>query len=186
MAKTAQVFEFESVPKTNRTKIFVFSALIVIFFLGFAGGIWYFRDGILNFLKSFRAPTNLTSPLGSAAVSGQRSGYVAVFMVNNQVYFGKLKNRESLYPVLTDVYYLRVQNALQPQDISGGNVKIEKGKAVTVPQQPGQDITLVKLGNELHGPVDEVIINRDQILFIEEMREDSKVVRAIKDFKEKK
>ena len=44
-------------------------------------------------------------------------------------------------------------------------------------QQP--EFTLIKLGGELHGPKDQMTINRNQILFIEELKADSKVVTAI-------
>jgi hypothetical protein len=69
---------------------------------------------------------------------------------------------------LTDIYYLQVG----PQ----------QGSA-TAPNQPSttpqQQISLVKLGNELHGPVDEMHISRAQILFYEDLKTDGQVVTAI-------
>jgi len=41
---------------------------------------------------------------------------------------------------------------------------------------------LIKLGNEIHGPADSMIITKDHILFIEQLKDDSKVVRAIKEY----
>jgi hypothetical protein len=41
------------------------------------------------------------------------------------------------------------------------------------------ELSLVKLGNELHGPQDEMKINASQVLFTERLRSDSKVVDAI-------
>jgi hypothetical protein len=38
---------------------------------------------------------------------------------------------------------------------------------------------LVKLGNELHGPTDELYINPNQVVFYEFLRDDSKVVESI-------
>lgn len=93
--------------------------------------------------------------------------YQAVFLTNNQVYFGKLSRSGSNYPVLRDIYYLRVTQALQPKD----------------PNTPAQQINLVKLGGELHGPEDEMRINKEQILFIEDLKADSQVVTAINDYK---
>jgi|SRR3989344_1709555 len=93
--------------------------------------------------------------------------YQAVFLSNNQVYFGKMSNLNSQFPKLTDIYYLRVTQALQPQD----------------PNSPQQQINLVKLGNELHGPEDAMRLNRDHILFVEDLKADSQVVTAINDFK---
>jgi len=86
--------------------------------------------------------------------------YQAVFLMNDQIYFGRLKNISSDYLILSDVYY----------------VKISESGA-------GQ---LVKLGiGEPHGPKDEMIINQDQILFWENMRFDSQVVKTIQNMKSK-
>lgn len=93
--------------------------------------------------------------------------YQAVFLTNNQVYFGKLSNLRSDYPTLNEIYYLRVTQTLQPRD----------------PNTPAQQLQLVKLGNELHGPEDEMKINKSQILFVESLKADSQVVKAINDYK---
>jgi|SRR3989344_1338360 len=77
----------------------------------------------------------------------------AVFLNNGQVYFGQLRELNKTYVVLENVYYLR-----QDQ------------------QQPN----LVKLGNEIHGPEDTMYIPKEQIIFWEDMRDDSPVVQAIK------
>jgi hypothetical protein len=45
------------------------------------------------------------------------------------------------------------------------------------------EINLVKLGGELHGPTDEMRINRDQILLVEDLRTDSNLVKAIDNYK---
>ena len=100
------------------------------------------------------------------------SGYQAVFLTNGQVYFGKLSSSNTDYPVLTDIYYLQVvQPPLQGQQ-SG-----------TSAAQSQQSISLVKLGNELHGPVDEMHISKQQILFYEDLKTDGQVVKAIQAYK---
>ena len=118
----------------------------------------------------------LQSPLG---LSTETSDYAAVFLVNNQVYFGKLAQPESPEPVLTDVFYLKVQQGIQPDETDNGGDQADVKKA-----QPKTDFKLIKLGNEIHGPTDQVKINRDQILFWENLRADSKVVEAIKAYQE--
>ncbi len=105
---------------------------------------------------------------GAAAPASQPSGYVAVFLTNGQVYFGKLKNPDADYVTLDDIYYLQVG----PQQGSATSA----GGASTTPQQ---QISLVKLGNELHGPVDEMHISRAQVLFYEQLKSDGQVVKAI-------
>ena len=95
------------------------------------------------------------------------SRYQAVFLSNNQVYFGKLSNLNSNFPTLSDIYYLQVTQTLQPRP-----------NTATQPQ-----INLVKLGGELHGPEDLMKINKDHILFVEDLKADSQVTNAIKDYK---
>jgi len=106
--------------------------------------------------------------LPSNVIPGARSRYQAVFLTNGQVYFGHLAKESSQYPVLTDIYYLQVNQpsqSLQPSENSSAN------------------INLVKLGGELHGPQDEMRVSRDQILFIEDLKADSRVMQAIEQFK---
>lgn len=80
--------------------------------------------------------------------------YQAVFLMNDQIYFGHLKNVNQDYLILYDVYYVKI----------GEN-------------DTGQ---LVKLGAiEPHGPKDQMIINKGQVLFWENMRFDSPVVKTI-------
>ena len=83
----------------------------------------------------------------------------AVFLTNGQVYFGYLSNPNGPIVSLADTYYLKSAEALQ----GGDNSKV----------------VLVKLGGELHGPEGTMQINRDQILFYENMRSNSKVNSAI-------
>ena len=100
------------------------------------------------------------------------NGYQAVFLVNNQVYFGKLVNQNGQFPVLTDIYYLQVNQPIQPVQTPG------QAAAAANPE-----INLVKLGGELHGPTDAMRINRDQILLVEDLRTDSNLVKAIENYK---
>lgn len=83
----------------------------------------------------------------------------AVFLSTGQVYFGKLVrvNKENI--VLKDIYYLSDTKDLSAND--------------------GKKISIVKLGEELHGPKDLMYIQRTHILFYEEMRSDSKINEAI-------
>lgn len=112
----------------------------------------------------------------SPAVTSENktSGYQAVFLANGQVYFGKLSDTAGTYATLRDIYYLQVsQSPLQgtPEQQSA--------------QQAQQQLLLVKLGDELHGPVDEMKINRDQILFYEDIKEDGRVMKSIREYQTK-
>lgn len=112
---------------------------------------------------------------GDKKAGDKVSGYQAVFLTNGQVYFGKLSGAHKDYVTLNDIYYLQVvnQNPIQGTQESSADT-----------QTPGQQpqLSLVKLGNELHGPLDEMKINREQILFFEDMKSDSKVMQAVKEY----
>ncbi len=96
------------------------------------------------------------------------NSYQAVFLSNGQVYFGKLYHENSKFSILTNIYYLQAAQSLQP---------LQEGQA------PPANINLVKLGGEMHGPTDEMRINREHILFIEDLKEDSRVLQSIKQLK---
>jgi uncharacterized membrane protein len=100
----------------------------------------------------------------------QRDKYQAVFLTNGQVYFGKLANSGD-YMQLSDVYYLQVQ-----QDVQGATEE----QSEEVAKDKESQVSLAKLGSELHGPEDAMQINRDQVLFWENLTDNSKVVSAIK------
>lgn len=84
--------------------------------------------------------------------------YYAVFLDNNQVYFGKMASKSKEEVILQNVYYLQ----------TGASPSTEAS------------FSLVKMGNELHAPKDEMYINMSHIVFYEELRDDSKVVQSIK------
>jgi hypothetical protein len=101
---------------------------------------------------------------------GSASGeWQAVFLSNGQVYFGQITSENTDTIVVEDIYYLQVTKSLQPAE----------GDA-----QQQNELSLVKLGNELHGPEDEMRINRAHVLFIENLKEEGKVVRAIQRYVE--
>ena len=104
-----------------------------------------------------------TSKLKKSTVSGKTRQ--AVFLSNSQVYFGYVSNQNDQYVTLKDIYYLQVQQPIQPKKEDDKDAKAQA--------------SLVKLGNELHGPKDEMRINREHILFIEDMKDGSKVNEAI-------
>ena len=95
--------------------------------------------------------------------------YQAVFLTNGQVYFGKLTKVDSSYVEITDIYYLQVQQTVQPKDATAA--------------ANNQQVSLAKLGGELHGPEDVMFISRQQVLFWENLKNDGKVAKAISDYK---
>ncbi len=111
------------------------------------------------------------------------SGYEAVFLTNGQVYFGKLSHSNDQYVELTSIYYLQVNQALQadgtPAATGTGTAANTAAAANSSASNQSTQLSLVKLGNELHGPADEMQINRDQILFFEDLKANGQVAQAI-------
>lgn len=96
--------------------------------------------------------------------------YQAVFLNGGQVYFGKIAelNQESL--VLSDIYYLRATQQVQPGQENQQN-----------------NFTLAKLGCELHRPTDIMVVNKEQVVFWENLKDEdgaNTVPGAIKQYKQ--
>ena len=93
--------------------------------------------------------------------------YQAVFLSSGQVYFGKLTAVDSQYLKLSGVFYIQSQ-----QDAASDEDQITT--------QDSTGMQLIKLGEEVHGPEDTMVINRDQMLFFENLKSDGKVTQLIK------
>lgn len=103
--------------------------------------------------------------------------YQAVFLSNGQIYFGQVVDVNSQTLVLEDIYYLRMSQALQ--------TGTEDLPAQAGDEPTADNFSLIKLGNEIHGPEDRMNINIDHVLFIEDLQDRSKVVEAIEAYKRK-
>ena len=139
---------FKGVGQNYKQAIFFFIAALIVIFV-----VWILWHGV-------------STVFGGGFPRADRDTYQAVFLTNNQVYFGKLKNFSREYVVLRDIYYLRVSSPLQQTSPPGA-------------QQPVPTINLIKIGSELHGPQDRMFIPKDRILFWENMKKDAQVMQAI-------
>ena len=104
---------------------------------------------------------------GAGADGIDRSKYQALFLSNgtitNNVYFGKLERISDGYYKLSDAFYIKAAQAAEDSK-----------------EQASSDLTLAKLGDtEIYGPQDTVIIPREQVLYYQNMKADSKIVEAI-------
>ncbi|MBA3679147.1 hypothetical protein H0W80_03090 [Candidatus Saccharibacteria bacterium] len=104
----------------------------------------------------------------NVSTSVKSSSYQAVFLSNNMVYFGKISEINDKYIKMTDIFYLQVQQPTTDQK-----------------NQNASQLSLTKLGNELHGPEDSMYINSKEVLFWENLKADGKVTAAIRDYKKK-
>ena len=91
----------------------------------------------------------------------------AVFLNGGQVYFGNISTLNDNYLKLNNVYYLRVNN----QDAQN-----------TQASANANDVSLVKLGCELHGPQDQMLITKDQVIFWENLKTDGQVAKAVAEY----
>lgn len=139
--------------KNTRKKPSLKTIIGVIIALVVLGGAWYLSSTVFN----------------SARIDGGK--YQAVFLSNGQVYFGKLSDSMGEYMYLRDVYYVQAKTgaagADNPQKTSESQTNVE----------------LVKLGNEVHGPTDQMTIRKDQVLFFENLKTDGQVAKTIADDK---
>jgi hypothetical protein len=97
-----------------------------------------------------------------------KSKYQAVFLNGGQVYFGKISDLNSQYMKVSNIYYLRVNQQVQPDQQNNNAAQ--------------NDISLVKLGCELHGPQDDMVINREQVIFWENLKDDGQVAKAVAEY----
>lgn len=99
--------------------------------------------------------TTLFAPSAGDVID--HGAYQAVFLTNGTSFFGKLQPQGDDWFLLTDVFYLSSSDQTGTQ--------------------------LIKRGNEAQGPKEPMIISRAQVLFIENLRDDSDIVALIKKFK---
>jgi len=116
---------------------------------------------IFALVKAYSAVTSNSSV--------KSSQFQALFLTNGQVYFGHLTHINSGYVELTDIYYLQVQQTVQPTS----------GTSSSTSSAANQNVSLTKLGNEIHGPEDQMFVSRSQVLFWENLKNSGKVVTAI-------
>jgi hypothetical protein len=108
----------------------------------------------------------------STSTAIKSNEFQAVFLTNNMVYFGKLSDTNGEYVKMTNIFYLQVQGQQSAQT--------QAQSSTTQPQ-----LSLTKLGGELHGPEDTMYINKKEILFWENLKSDGKVTQAINNYQGK-
>jgi hypothetical protein len=95
-----------------------------------------------------------------------KSKLQAVFLNTGQVYFGNVGSLNNRYLVLHNIYYLQTAN----------------GSAASSTTNTSSNVSLVKLGCELHEPFDQMVINRDQVTFWENLQDNGQVAKAVAAF----
>lgn len=117
------------------------------------GGLFYLKLVTWSDVAKFWSKI----PIASSASSAPK-GYIAIYLTNGKVYFGKIEQLDSEEPVMSDVFFLnatKVADALEAE------------------------FQLVRLADQFQAPVDRLTLTRDHVLYWEELSDDSKVVQAI-------
>jgi hypothetical protein len=92
----------------------------------------------------------------------------AVFLNTGQVYFGNIKVLNDNFLTLSNIYYLQTSGSGSSSSSSSSS----------------SNVTLVKLGCELHRPYDQMVINRTQVTFWENLQSDGQVAKAVSTFQQ--
>lgn len=97
------------------------------------------------------------------------STYQAVYLVNGQAYFGKLQNTNGQFLVMKTPYTMQeVQTPPQP------------GTEAEATATPETSTTLIKVSGQVYGPEESIALKSEQVVFWQNLRDDSKVSQALK------
>ena len=118
---------------------------------------------VLLLLALFGLPKLLDK--GAFGGNLDEGGYQAVILSNDKVYFGKLKDVSGDFYQLEDAYFARDVAPAQ----EGGNVQRQ----------------VLPVSNELHTPENSMMIRKDDVVIVENLSEDSEVLKAIKEAESK-
>lgn len=141
-----------------KAKVFVIATVI------FVGLVLAVRQpGWLSSGKKLLSGESKGSIFGSPKVE-PLDGFWAVYLDSGQVFYGKKDKSDKNYVVMSNVFYYHPAIKLT----TSGNVR------------------LVKVGTEIHQPQDFVYVNKVHIDRQEQLTDDSKVVKAIKQYGEGK
>lgn len=107
-------------------------------------------------LVSFSKPTSESGYVNTSKLQ-------AVFLNTGQVYFGNVQTINPAYLVLTNIFYLQSNSSSSSSSSTSSN----------------SNVSLVKLGCELHAPYDQMIINMSSVTFWENLKPSGQVAQAV-------
>lgn len=97
----------------------------------------------------------------------ETSKYQVVCLQSGECYFGKISSVSSDTVQIKNVFYVQKTSSATTTETSSDN-----------------NLQLIKLGNEVHGPEDLMIISRSQVLYMENLKSDGKVTQTINSYYE--
>jgi hypothetical protein len=155
----AEIPHFDEPKKRRPLKRIILAVVIILVVIGLGFFGW----------------TALNNKNQANATAIDTSKYQAVFFTNGQVYFGKLQAFNDQYLKLTNIYYLQTQTASTTGSSNPQTSSSDSG-----------NVQLIKLGSEIHGPEDQMVISKDQVLFYENLKPDGKVAQSIANYSKSK
>ena len=93
--------------------------------------------------------------------------YQVACLQSGECYFGKVTSVTSDVIVLKDVFYVQ---------------KSSQAAALDSKAAANNNLELIKLGNEVHGPEDMMVLTRSQVLYVENLKSDGKVTQTINSY----
>ncbi len=100
----------------------------------------------------------------------------AVFLTNDQVYFGHLSQYGINYWKLKDASYIKVTQVPVAQAPDAANGTPAKDQ----PTKMENRTTLMKVSQDVHQPEDTLYIPKEQILFWQDLQDGSSIVQTLK------
>ncbi len=144
--------------KTPSKKVWWKYVAVLLVVVGLAiFGFWLVQEKLL--ISKANDTSSQANALSSLLDNQSGDQYSAVFLLNGQVYFGKMVSNNEKEIVLKEVYYLQASTASKAEE---------------------KKYDLIKLGTEVHGPTSEIFITRSNVLFYEILRSDSEVLNSIR------
>lgn len=141
----------------------VLSVLVVV--SGVVGGVYFYNQTNVS-----NSSSNSNQVLGTY----DANKWSAIFLINGQVYFGKILEKTQNEMIVEDVYFLNVVQ--RP-------VGIAEGEDQQQFQNAEPELTLVERTNTLHKPTGQIILNMSNVLFTEDLTPESQVIEAIEAMK---
>jgi hypothetical protein len=168
--ESENIYEFQKINRPNQPKYN--EVLIKRILLGLAAVIVIIMIFRLwpNASKKAEEKTAENNKPSDATTEQFEVKWYAIKLVNNEIYYGQIGDIKSDPVVVSNVYY----------DYDQAN-----GKATSSGDETTGSLRLVKRGKETHGPSGTMDIVRSQIIFMEPLKDDSKVLGAILDYEKK-
>lgn len=95
------------------------------------------------------------------------SEYQVACLQSGECYFGKVTAVTNDVIIIRDVFYVQ---------------KSTTATATTTTDASNNNLELIKLGNEVHGPEDQMVLTRSSVLYVENLKPSGKVTQTIQTY----